>query len=81
MQLKRDIRVYTKIIVVVAVVFIASLVAHLWFTYQVILEDCDYKEVSVKVVDISYNTRLVKGKFFRPRTETIVMVRNGRYDM
>lgn len=78
LQLKKDIRIYTVILIVSAIVFAASLAAHLWFTYQARNEVCDYKEVSVKVVNVSSATKMVR---LHPRTETVVTVRNGRFDM
>ena len=80
LRLKRDIRVFTIILIVSAIVFVASLAVYIRYTYQASLEDYDFKEVSVTVVGISNDTKLVSGKFFRPRTETTVMVNNGRYD-
>lgn len=81
LQLEKDIRIYNILIALAAVVFVVSFPIYLWFTNQVEHENYDYKELSVTVVDVSVNTRYIQGKFFRPTTETIVMVRNGRFNM
>lgn len=81
LQLKRDIRIYTVILIVSAIVFIASLCAHIWFTYQAGNEDIEYKEMSVRVLEVGYTTKRVKGSFFRQQTEPVVKVKNGRYEI